>query len=94
MAVSRIEKAFGFYPQRLVIDIGAVRICTLPDFEVSINSVPSREEVHEGWIYTRVEQSYELYSREICVRPYGTRVFGLPKTNRLKHSSARGERGH
>ena len=91
MAVSRIEKEFGFYPQRLDIDIGAVRICTLSNFEVSANSVSSREEVHDGWIYAWVQQSYELYSREVRVRPYGAREFGLPKTHRLEHSSASDE---
>lgn len=88
MAVSRIEKEFGFYPRRLDIDVGAVRIRTLPDFEESVNSVPSREEVHEGWIYSPVQKSYELCTGEVRERPFGARVFGLPKTHRLEHGSA------
>lgn len=89
--MSRIEKEFGFYPQRLDADIGAVRICTLPNFEESVNSVRSREEVHEGWIYARVQQSYELYRGEVRERPFGARVFGLPKTHRFEHGSATDE---
>lgn len=89
--MTRIKKEFGFFPGRLDIDIGAVSIRTLTDFEESVEGVRSREEVDEGWIYARAQQRYELHSGEVRDLPYSARLFSLPKTHRLEHRSATDE---
>ena len=66
------EKAFGYYPRALSIIVGPIEIETLPDLENTVAAVSGSSFVDHGWLYA---PQYEN-------KPYGARVFGLPKTLR------------
>ena len=89
--MGRIEKAFGFFPRPLQVDIGAVSIRPLADFDEIVDGVRSSDRVHGGWIYAGLQQSGDLLSGQVRERPYSARVFGLGKTHLFEHGSATGE---
>ena len=89
--MGRIEKAFGFYPDPIEIDAGAVRIRPLAEFDEAVGEVLSSEQVDDGWIYVPPKQTCDFISGEVRERPFSARVFGLRKTHMLEHAKATGD---
>ena len=89
--MGRIEKAFGFFPRPLQVDIGAVSIRPLAEFDETVDGVRSSDRVHNVWIYAGLQQSRDRLSGKIRERPFSTRVFNLGKTHLFQHGSATGE---
>lgn len=82
-----MKAEFGYYPQRLDIAVGDVAIATLPDLDQSIKDVTEDGCVHTHWIYSG-PQCKKYLGRSIVELPYPARIFGLPKTHSIEHSSA------
>lgn len=80
------EKEFGFYPQPLQIEEGAITIDTLPDLGDKVKAVSSGGVDHD-WIYPPFKERYHL-GVGVQKLPYPSRVFGLPKTHVIKHTEA------
>ena len=89
--MNRIEKAFGFYPEPLQVDTGAIGIRPLPDLDEAFEEVLSSEQMDDGWIYVPPQQTRDFMSGRIRERPYSARVFGLRHTHMLTHAAATGE---
>ena len=64
---------FGFYPHKLDIIQGPVTISTLADLAKKENEIKESLNVRDGWIYPG--------------NAYPHRVFPLPKTHTIEHSS-------
>ena len=88
---SKIEKAFGFYPERLQVDTGAIGIRPLPDFDGIVQRVRSSDQVDQGWIYVQPQQTRDFISGHVRERPFSARVFGLGKTHMFEHAAATGD---
>jgi len=76
--MSKIEKQFGFYPNRLDVETDSIRISTLPELGERVDSVLSSKGIYQNWIYP-------------LQGPSGIRIFSLPKTHVFEHSEATGE---
>ena len=76
--MSKVEKEFGFYPKRLDVAVGPIKIRSLPDIDNTINVVNAYTGVYNGWCYA-------------LPRPSETRVFDLPKTHAFEHANAESE---
>ena len=90
--MSKIDIAFGFYPEDLHISIGPVSIRPLPDFDERVEDVTSSDNVDNDWIYASPQQTRDFVSGEIRKRPFSAHVFGLPKTHMFEHVSATNEK--
>lgn len=84
-------KEFGFYPVPLSIKTGPVTISSLPKLEQIANGVRASSSIENNWYYAPPQRVSDLLSRKVRVRPYPTRVFGLPKTHRFEHMAATNE---
>ncbi len=89
----KIEKKFGFYPETLEVDTGAISIRPLPELDEVVNRVLSSEQVDDNWMYVPLQRTCDLMSGRLYKRPFSARVFGLPRTQRLKIEKASGD-GH
>jgi hypothetical protein len=87
MPTQRIE--FGYYPQPLTLASGHITIAPLPKLAESVIAVEGCREVEGDWIYAPVQEVQHL-GGGVRQRPYSARVFGLPKTHVLEHTSADG----
>ena len=63
--MSKIEKQFGFYPNRLDVETDSIRISTLPELGERVDSVLSSKGIYQNWIYP-------------LQGPSGIRIFSLP----------------
>ena len=70
-----IATEFGFYPKRLEVDAGIVTIQTLSSFDEGVDEVRAYSGIDNGWYYPPSH-------------PYGSRLFGLPKTHVFEHKRA------
>ena len=68
---------FGFCSRTLELEAGSTRVRCLPDFEYQVQRVFSDQQVAGGWIYAPAQP----------VKPFSSRVFGLPKTHVIEHSA-------
>lgn len=82
---------FGYYPRPIDFTSGDIRVSTLPDLDQTVQGVASNDGVEKGWIYAPRQESIDFVSDRISEHPYNTRVFGLPKTHTLEHSTADGD---
>lgn len=89
--MSKIDKAFGFYPKHLRVSTGPISIRPLPELDEYVKALLSSDTVDNGWIYAGPQQTRDFVSGEIRKRPYNARVFGLPKTHMFKHVKSTGE---
>jgi hypothetical protein len=78
---------FGFYPIRYDVNVGSFEIITLGDFDDAVTRVMSDPGVHKDWIYAPLREQASLGISGTRTLPYVSRVFGLPKTHRLTHTS-------
>lgn len=85
----QLSAEFGYYPQPLDLTSGPVTIATLANLEQIVTDVTDDDTVDGEWIYCG-SQLTQNFGGEVFKRPYPARVFGLPKTHRLEHSSADG----
>lgn len=79
---------FGYYPRDLSVAAGAVTITALPDLTITVASMESSEGAENGWIYAPQQQVRDFMTGGVRDRPYSSRVFGLPKTHSISHSTA------
>ena len=89
--MSKIEKAFGFYPKPLRVKTGSIRVRPLPEYDEVVEEVLSSDQVDNGWIYAPPQQTHDFMSGQIRERPFSARVFGLRKTHMFEHANATGE---
>ena len=89
--MSKTSKAFGFYPESLRIDAGAIQIDPLPPIDEVVRGVLAGDQVEDGWIYAPPQGVRDLMSGQIRQRPYSARVFGLPQTHMIEHAGADGD---
>lgn len=82
-----VSKEFGFYPIRYDVDLGDFKIETLERFEQSIDAVMSDVGVHADWIYAPLREERRFGIPGTRTLPFTSRIFGLPKTHRLIHTS-------
>jgi hypothetical protein len=78
---------FGFYPIRYDVKLPKFEIATLEDFDKSVERVMSDSGVHADWIYAPLREVKSLGVSGTKTLPFTSRVFGLPKTHRLIHTS-------
>lgn len=78
---------FGFYPSRFDVNLGVFKIATLDDFEGSLSRVMSDPGVHRDWIYAPLREQISFGIAGTRTLPYVSRVFGLPKTHGMTHTS-------
>ena len=86
-----MKREFGFYPEVLEVDTGAVGIRPLPELEKVVEEVLSSAQVDDGWIYVPPQQARDFMSGRIRERPFSARVFGLPRTHTLELAKATGD---
>ncbi|MCF6329475.1 MAG: hypothetical protein L3J02_06720 [Henriciella sp.] len=70
---------------RFDISVGGIKIETLSSLDECIKGVDGYETVDNGWCYAPRRKVVNLGGGE-GLRPYPSRVFGLPKTHRISHS--------
>lgn len=78
---------FGFYPLRLDEAYRNIRIETLEGFEARAKAVLEEPYVAGDWVYSPPKLVRSFGHESTGVLPYASRVFGLPKTHVLSHST-------
>lgn len=80
---------FGYYPEKLDIDIGDISISTLTDLEEKVVKINNNEQTYNGWLYApqATSQAFGISTSEVIKFPYSHRVFGLPKTHKINHKN-------
>ena len=78
---------FGFLPKPLSISTGEIHVETLDDTSDIVQSIRNSERVHKDWYYAPPSASQNMFNGEILEHPYPSRVFSLPFTHRLRHTS-------
>jgi len=78
---------FGYYPKPLDLLSGEIAIATLPHLSQTVADIESSREVDQNWIYAPPQFVQQLGG---CMyqRPYPARIFGLPKTHVITHTSS------
>ena len=89
--MSKIERAFGFYPEPIRIQTGPIGIRPLPELNEVVEGVRSSDQVEQDWIYVPLQQTRDFMSGQIREQPVSARVFGLGKTHSFEHAAASGE---
>ncbi len=79
---------FGYYPRPLDITAGPVTIRTLPNLDETVTAIAQNEGLESGWLYAPPQGVRDFMSGEVRLRPYSSRVFGLPKTHELAHTQS------
>jgi len=72
--VTALSADFGYYPERLELEVGSLSIATRADLGESVRRVEGSPYTKDGWIYA----------------PSDRRVFVLPKTHSIAHAAADG----
>lgn len=88
--MSAIRKEFGYYPDPLQLQTGKITIEPKPDHAQLIDAFSKSEGIEKDWIYAPPRQ-IRIMGGGIKQLPYPSRIFGLPKTHDLVHSSPYGE---
>ena len=86
-----LKLRFGFYPDKLDITQGPVTISTLVDLVKKKGEIEEYLNVQDGWIYPGNAKTHCLEG-EVSTKLYPRRVFSLPKTHTIEHSSANDEK--
>ena len=58
--MSKTRKVFGFYPERLRIDAGPIRVEPLPQLHEVAGRALSGDGVESGWIYAPAQEVRDL----------------------------------
>lgn len=77
---------FGYLPEVLNVKSEKLSITTLPDLEEKINDIQEDQNLRKGWVYPGNQRTRHFGVGE-TIEPYSSRVFGLPNTHSIKHSS-------
>jgi hypothetical protein len=85
MEMTNVE--FGFYPYRFDSKLAVFEISSLVGIDEKVTRVMSDSGVYQNWIYAPPQEQQSLGVPSSITLPYASRVFGLPKTHLLKHSS-------
>lgn len=86
--MSKLSTEFGYYPRLLDVDIGSVKVESLDDLEQTVSDMENSEGIEKDWIYAPLQCRRNLGHDGVEVLPYSSRVFGLPKTHVITHTSA------
>jgi hypothetical protein len=78
------QSEFGYYPFAMELHAGPVAITTLPGLKEKVAEVSGFDTVDNDWLFI-------LPERVRCSEGAGNRMFTLPKTHSITHSSAMGE---
>lgn len=81
---------FGYYPAPLDLTSGPITISSLSDRETTKLKVQSDKGVDGDWIYAPPQLVHD-FSGKTFLKPYASRVFGLPKTHVFEHASSEGD---
>ena len=84
---SPLEFEFGYYPELIDITQGSITISTLPNLDKIREGIEKDPNVRKDWIYPGNAKT-NMFGQGIITEPYSARVFGLPKTHLIKHTSA------
>lgn len=84
-----LSAEFGYHPHPLDLASGPVTITTLTDLPQTVARVAGEDLVDREWIYCG-PQLTGSFGSGVRERPYPSRVFALPRTHLLEHSSAAG----
>ena len=83
---------FGYYPEKLDMDIGDISISTLSNLDESTLNVNNEKDTLNDWVYAPLQQRNDFGTNQIVTLPYSARVFALPKTHELKHKNSCGSK--
>lgn len=86
-----MKKEFEFFPEPLDIEVGAIKIHTLPDLKSKVDQLNKCSGVENGWVYAPPYQTKDFMTGEIWTNPYFSRVFGLRKTHTIEHEAGTGK---
>ena len=79
--LSKMKKEFEFFPEPLEMEVGAIKIHTLPDLKSKVDQLGKCGGVENGWVYAPPQQTMDIMTGKIRTSPYCSRVFGLQKTH-------------
>ena len=82
---------FGYYPRPLDITSSLVQINTLSDLADTVDAIEGNDGLDGDWLYAPPQGVRDFMSGEVQLRPYPSRVFGLPKTHELTCAHATSE---
>lgn len=86
-----MKKEFEFLPEPLDIEVGAIKINTLPDLKSKVDLLSKCSGVENGWVYAPPQQTTDIMTGKIRTNPYRSRIFGLRKTHTIEHETGTGE---
>lgn len=75
---------FGFYPVSWALQGDRFFVEGLDDFDYSVDSIKKDSNVVEGWVYPGPKKRMDVFNDSVLDLPYSCRVFGLPKTHKIK----------
>lgn len=81
---------FGYYPDALDFASGAITISTLEGLKETVSDMEQLETLDNGWVYPGPKRTQDFLSRKISLKPFPSRMFGLPKTHEIRHESPDG----
>jgi hypothetical protein len=84
--VTANRTAFGYFPRALDLTVGPVTISTRADFEEAVAGVDENDGREGDWVHAPLQPVAHL-GGGTTLRPYPARIFGLPKTHDIEHSS-------
>ena len=84
-------KEFGFCPEPIEVKVGPVTIRPFRDHETIVERVFACDRIYKDWIYAPPEQVGHAGSDQVRALPYSSRVFDLPKTHIIEHTTANNE---
>ncbi len=79
---------FGFYPEPLDFTVGDITVATLDGLEQKVEQVTKSGLVERGWRYAPPAASKDFMSGLVRTLPYNGRVFGLPQSHSIRHTTA------
>lgn len=79
--------SFGYHPSAFNVAAGAVTILPLSDLDETVAAIEGSDLVEGDWIYAPLQEVQHL-GGGISRRPYASRIFGLPQTHIIEHTSA------
>ena len=81
---ARVRK-FGCCPEPLTIDAHGILVRPLPDLAETVAAMRGSDGIEADWIYAPPQGVQDFISGEVRLRPFPSRIFGLPQTHELEH---------
>lgn len=78
-------RPFGYYPNSLSIDAHGIIARPLANLAETVARMQGSEGIDGDWIYAPSRKVQNFMSGQIHLRPYASRIFGLPHTHELEH---------